>query len=286
MKLELKDKLVSRFSYLHKSLDLAENEAGQTIVVTNSPITKGEVVAVWGGKVVHKSELFNLGTHVYAHPISQDLFLVTPVHDDGPDSVHLIRTSGTPNCGFRGEITLVALRDIKAGEEITYDSYMLNPEVLKENDSFMEAIRKRYNGHFAEFIQREISSNPNLRVFPAFQEGAWGLLTSIDLESCNPELIRDAEAIRRYVIELCDLIEMKRFGECHVVHFGEDERVAGYSMFQLIETSCISAHFANATNTSYIDIFSCKCYDPKVAAEFTKNFFQGGEMRVHVVNRF
>lgn len=286
MKLQQKDKLVSRFSYLNKSLDLVENTAGQSIVVTNSPISKGETVAVWGGKVVHKSELFNLGTHAYAHPIAKDLFMVTPVHDDGPDSIHLIRTSGTPNCGFQGQIALVALRDIEANEEITYDSYMLNPEVLTEKDTFLEALRKRYNGNFATYIQNEIDANPNLRVFPAFQDGAWGLLTSIDLESCNGDTIRDADAIKRYVVELCDLIDMKRFGDTHVVHFGEDERVAGYSMFQLIETSCISAHFANDTNTSYIDIFSCKSYDPKVVADFTKKFFEGGEIRVNVVNRF
>ncbi|MCC5814452.1 MAG: S-adenosylmethionine decarboxylase [Leptospira sp.] len=286
MKLQQKDKLVSRFSYLHRSLDLMENDAGQMTVVTNSPIKQDETVAVWGGKVVHKSELFNLGTHAYAHPIAKDLYLVTPVHDDGPDTVHLIRSSGNPNCGFKGEITLVALRDIETGEELTYDSYMINPEVLAENDSFYEALRKRYNGNFAQFIQSEINSDPNLRVFPAFQEGAWGLLTSIDLEGCNPDTIRDADAIKRYVVELCDLIDMKRFGDTTVVHFGEDERVAGYSMFQLIETSCISAHFANDTNTSYIDIFSCKGYDPKIAGEFTKKFFEGGKMRLNVVNRF
>jgi S-adenosylmethionine/arginine decarboxylase-like enzyme len=286
MKLINKDKSVSRFSYIHSSLEWMENEAGQSVVVAKSPLRKGETVAVWGGKVVHKSELFNLGTHAYAHPISKDLYIVTPVHDDGPDTVHMIRTSGNPNCGFIGEITLASLRDIEAGEEITFDSYMLNPEVLQENDSFFEALRKRYNGNFANFIQKDIDQDPNLRVFPAFAEGAWGLLTSLDLEGCNPDTIRDPEAIRRYVVELCKLIDMKRFGDTHVVHFGEDERVAGYSMFQLIETSCISAHFANDSNTSYIDIFSCKSYDPKVASEFTKNFFQGGKMRVNVVNRF
>src|ERR1041385_1790152 len=79
---------------------------------------------------------------------------------------------------------------------------------------------------------------------------AWGLLASIDLHDCNAELIRDAAAIKRFVVELCDLIKMKRFGECQVVNFGEDEKVAGYSMVQLIETSCISAHFANATNAT------------------------------------
>jgi S-adenosylmethionine/arginine decarboxylase-like enzyme len=121
---------------------------------------------------------------------------------------------------------------------------------------------------------------------PKFQEGAWGLLSSIDLEDCDPDLIRNADAIKTYVAELCDLIEMKRFGETQVVHFGEDEKVAGYSMVQLIETSCISAHFANATNRSYIDIFSCKAYDPDVASDFTRKFFKGGAMRVTVTNRF
>src|SRR3989344_7771383 len=77
--------------------------------------------------------------------------------------------------------------------------------------------------------------------------GAWGLLTSIDLHGCDGATIRDADAIKRFVAELCERIKMKRFGECTVVDFGEDERVSGFSMVQLIETSCISAHFANQT---------------------------------------
>jgi S-adenosylmethionine/arginine decarboxylase-like enzyme len=104
-------------------------------------------------------------------------------------------------------------------------------------------------------------------------EGAWGLLASIDLHHCDGALIRDAEAIKRFVVELCERIGMKRFGECVVVNFGEDEKVAGYSMTQLIETSLISGHFANLTNATYLDIFSCKYYNPYEAAEFAKEFF-------------
>ncbi len=63
---------------------------------------------------------------------------------------------------------------------------------------------------------------------PALQEAAtpWGLLTSLDLYDCNPDTIRDADKIKQYVVELCTLIDMKRFGDCQVVHFGEEERVA------------------------------------------------------------
>lgn len=113
----------------------------------------------------------------------------------------------------------------------------------------------------------------------------WGILTSIDLYGCNGDIIRDAAKIRDYVIKLCDLIKMKRFGECRVVHFGEDERVAGFSMVQLIETSLISGHFANASNSAYIDIFSCGPYDPHRAADFTREFFRAESMSVNVLKR-
>ena len=56
---------------------------------------------------------------------------------------------------------------------------------------------------------------------------AWGLACSFDIYDCNPDKIRSADEIKRFVNELCELIEMKRFGECTVVNFGEDERVAG-----------------------------------------------------------
>jgi len=118
-----------------------------------------------------------------------------------------------------------------------------------------------------------------------FNDNSWGLLTSIDLHHCNPDLIRDAEAIKYYVDKLCQLIEMKRFGDTQVVHFGEDEKVAGFSMIQLIETSLISGHFANQTNRAYIDIFSCKYYDPQVAADFTQEYFQAKEIKIHYILR-
>lgn len=110
----------------------------------------------------------------------------------------------------------------------------------------------------------------------------WGIASSIDIYDCDPESIRDADRIRQFVIELCDLIEMRRFQDTVVVNFGEDERVAGFSMVQLIETSLISAHFANLTNTTYLDVFSCKPYDPEVVAEFARKFFGGSRVITHV----
>lgn len=109
----------------------------------------------------------------------------------------------------------------------------------------------------------------------AIVQKAWGIASAIDIYNCDPEMIRNAGEIRRFVAELCDLIQMKRFQQTQVVHFGEDERVAGYSMVQLIETSLISAHFANQTNSTYLDVFSCKPYNPEQVKDFAQHFFGG-----------
>ena len=106
-------------------------------------------------------------------------------------------------------------------------------------------------------------------------ENIWGMSTSIDIYNCNEQKIRDSVYIKKFVYDLCIVIDMKRFGETQIIHFGDDERVAGFSMTQLIETSLISAHFANLTNTIYLDIFSCKKYDPVVVAKFSKLYFNG-----------
>ncbi|MBN1456302.1 MAG: S-adenosylmethionine decarboxylase [Sedimentisphaerales bacterium] len=115
----------------------------------------------------------------------------------------------------------------------------------------------------------------------AVEQSVWGIASSFDIYNCDPDAIRSAEKIRQFVIELCDLIEMRRFGETIVVNFGENERVAGYSMAQLIETSLISAHFANLTNTVYLDVFSCKPYDPEIVKNYAMRFFAGSHCITH-----
>lgn len=278
MKTTIKNNVISRYSYLNNKLGVVGNDKNNYRVIATDKIVKDEIIAVWGGRVVHRDDL---PEHINHSPmylqISDELFMVSPELNEHPDAIHFIQQSFEPNSGFRGEITLVAMRDIYPEEEITYD-----PRMNSKKGYLIRSVREKYNKYFSDFIQRKIEQESTNK----FMEGAWGLLTSLDIESCDPNKIRNADEIKRYVYELCDLIEMKRFGDCHVVHFGEDERVAGYSMFQLIETSCISAHFANETNTSYIDVFSCKAYDPKVVSDFSREFFKGNKTRMTVTNRY
>jgi S-adenosylmethionine decarboxylase len=70
-----------------------------------------------------------------------------------------------------------------------------------------------------------------------------------------------------------------------VVFFGDEPRVQGFSMTQLIETSLISAHFADASRAIYLDVFSCAPYDPEDAAQFAAEYFKAGDYHLEVVYR-
>jgi len=147
------------------------------------------------------------------------------------------------------------------------------------------------------FEQKNISQSirnydiKNSKIYPISwkkeheRKNPWGVSTSVDIYESDPRIIKDAKSIERFVYELCDLIDMKRFGECQVVHFGEDKKVEGFSMTQLIETSLISGHFANASNTVYLDVFSCKFYEPREVAEFATSFFKGDHYKMQIALR-
>lgn len=113
----------------------------------------------------------------------------------------------------------------------------------------------------------------------------WGWHLVLNLYDCDPARIQSAEVIRQFAIDLCELIQMRRFGEPTIVNFGEDPRVTGYSLVQLIETSNICAHFADEACAAYIDIFSCKNFDPEVAASFCIDTFKAQKSSAAFLSR-
>ena len=114
------------------------------------------------------------------------------------------------------------------------------------------------------------------------REVAWGLCTSIDLHGCRNLMVeseKSEDAIKKFVIELCELIDMKRYGDPVIKWFGTGG-VQGYTLIQLVETSCISAHWAG--DRMFLDIFSCKFYDPYHAIEFVKDFFKANDTSINI----
>ena len=116
-------------------------------------------------------------------------------------------------------------------------------------------------------------------------DGEWGLMVSVDLGGCDPKKITSKEVITQFAIDLAVYINMKRYKDPIVVKFGENEKVAGYSLVQLIETSLISGHFADSSDRAFIDVFSCREFPPEKTAEYCKNYFGAKTMEYSIAFR-
>ena len=102
----------------------------------------------------------------------------------------------------------------------------------------------------------------------------WGYMTSLDLYDCDKLAITSQKNIKSYVQELVQKIDMVPYGDTVILCFGK-EKTEGFSFSQFIETSLISGHFANASRQTFIDVFSCKPYDPNVIIQLSLSYFKG-----------
>lgn len=106
----------------------------------------------------------------------------------------------------------------------------------------------------------------------------WGWHLSLDLADCDKTKITDRKHIAAFSKALVKAIDMKAYGEPEVVHFAaHDPSKGGYTLTQLIETSNICAHFVDATGEVYLDVFSCKPFDPNTVAQVAQEWFNPGD---------
>lgn len=114
----------------------------------------------------------------------------------------------------------------------------------------------------------------------------FGVELVLDLFDCNPKVIRSRQKLRTYAEKLCKLLKMRKYGRTLLPHFGhKDPMTSGYSLLQFIETSSITGHFSELTNSAYLNIFSCKPFDVKKAKRFTSRFFRAKRLKNRVVIR-
>jgi hypothetical protein len=133
-------------------------------------IAAGEPIARWTGRVVGLAELTQLPRRLRANSIQIDVdaYLVPPRLVSGDHVNH----SCEPNAGLHGDRMLVALRDIAAGEEISYDYAMSDSSRYDEfacrcgspvcrgavtgEDWKLPDLRERYRDYFSPYLQRLI----------------------------------------------------------------------------------------------------------------------------------
>jgi len=144
---------------------------GQHGVFAVEPVRAGELISVWSGVVVNAEQLAQLPDENRRHTIQVEdhLFFASILPDEPAD---YINHSCNPNAGLDGQLTLVALRNIKPGEEISFDYSTADSTPYDEfdckcgartcrghvtgNDWRRPELWRRYKGHFMPYLQRKI----------------------------------------------------------------------------------------------------------------------------------
>ena len=111
----------------------------------------------------------------------------------------------------------------------------------------------------------------------------WGVLAAIDLHGCERARLADPETIRRFVPAVIEAIGMRAHGPLMLDRFGDGE-LEGWSAMQFIETSSITVHADEVLARCFVDVFSCRPFDPDLAAEVAVEHF-GGTPTVRVLQR-
>ena len=101
---------------------------------------------------------------------------------------------------------------------------------------------------------------------------SWGYHLLANFAGCAIDKITSKENVENFSTDLVEAIDMVAYGEPQVVNFGTGNK-AGFTLVQLIETSNICAHFCNEDGAVYLDVFSCKPFDPDVAIKVFVEYF-------------
>lgn len=112
----------------------------------------------------------------------------------------------------------------------------------------------------------------------------WGYHLILDCSDADPDTIRSAENISNFAKELVKEIDMVAYGEPQVVRFGSGNK-EGYTLIQLIETSNICCHFVEDSNSMYLDVFSCKLFEPQTVLNMVVKYFNVKNHKAAFINR-
>lgn len=160
-------------SYIDPKCEAHEHPFGGCGVFASEKIQKGELVSMWGGKILRADQLDPdmLRFTQRVLQVDEHLYLLTAEEQEPNDCFN---HSCDPNLGFFGQIGLVAMRDIEAGEELTFDYAMSDGGPYDEfdcycgspscrgkvtgNDWQLPELWIKYKGYFSPYLARRIEN--------------------------------------------------------------------------------------------------------------------------------
>jgi len=169
-----------RHSWLNEKLEVRKSRKHKRGVFAQENIRKGERLAIFGGDVMSIDEIDDLPKRVQEYPMQiEERFVLGSRKAKKPEDTDFFNHSCEPNSGLKGRIFLVAMYEIKKGEEITFDYAMVVSESvgsdivfelkcncksrtcrkrITENDWRLPHLQQKYKGYFSQYIQEKIDA--------------------------------------------------------------------------------------------------------------------------------
>jgi len=165
------------FSWTSNKINIRDTEKYGMGVFAKEKIKKDEKIAMFGGYVMTRKEEEEAPPNVYdnAMQIDDNLVIGTNTKESIEDA-SMFNHSCNANAGIRGQILLVAIRNIDIGEQVTFDfgTVLFHPKGVKrykfkclcgskdcrgivtEDDWKNNKLHKKYKGYFPLHIQEKI----------------------------------------------------------------------------------------------------------------------------------
>lgn len=114
----------------------------------------------------------------------------------------------------------------------------------------------------------------------------WGYHLILDCGGCDPLLMQNYENVHEWISQLVKDIDMQPIGAPRIEYTaGEFPDKAGFTVVQIIVTSSIVAHFVDKLGQIYLDVFSCKPFDPAIVEASMKKMFETTSIRKYGLTR-
>jgi len=163
-------------SYISPKATVKESPIQGRGLFAREPIEKGEIVCIKGGYIFTRQTLNELAATLGPAEIQigEDLFIGPRSAPEREGSMIFSNHSCDPNIGVQGQIIFVALRDIRAGEELTHDwattdddTYEMEcncgarncRKVITGQDWRRKDLQEKYRGYMSWYLIEKIRKN-------------------------------------------------------------------------------------------------------------------------------
>ena len=172
------------FSWMNPKLEVRDTKKYGKGVFTKKDIKKDEMLFVMGGYILTvDDDNAGLSKEALDKPIDiSDYFFIGPRNAQDLEMMpqHYVNHSCDPNAGFKGQVFMVAMKNIRRGKEIFFDYAMvMSPNedsnsyfkmeclcgakdcrgVITEDDWEIPKLRKKYKGYFQYYLQEKIDKS-------------------------------------------------------------------------------------------------------------------------------